>query len=405
MVWKLLKKNISIGQIVGYAIASLVGLSIVLCAVKFYNDIRSAFNDEESFISKDYIIISKKVPLGSVLGLGSSTTFSNKEIADIKAQPWVRDVGAFEAAEFNVAASLDFNGRGMSTHLFFEAIPDRFFDISPDKWKFETPDATMSADAFIESVEIPVVVSRDYLTLYNFGFAATRGLPQINEKIVESVPISFFLSGNGHRDRYKGRIVGFSSRLNTIAVPVDFMEWANSRYAPDAQSEPSRLIIEANAPGDPRIEQFMNRHSYQVAGDKADSAKMNYFLTVVTAVVLVVGAVITILSFFILMLSIYLLLQKNRRKLHELMLLGYSPAQVARPYYLMILSINVAILVLSIIVTILFSRYWTAKFSSIGIQPASLWSAVVVGAIITFLTSALNCLSVRRIVRRNFYSR
>ena len=405
MVWKLLRKNISVGQIFGYSIASLIGLSIVISAVKIYDDVRSIFEDEDSFISKDYIVISKQVSTAGTLGLGGSgTTFSEEELEDLRQQPWVREVGEFQAADFNVLAALDFGGRGMSTQLFFEAIPNEFFDIESDKWTFSPPASSSDAtQQDINLIEIPVVISRDYLTLYNFGYATGRGLPQINESLVSKVPLTFYLSGNGHREVYKGRIVGFSSRLNTIAVPENFMEWANERYSSEGKTSPSRLIIEANTPGDPRIQQYMTDHSYEVAGDKADNGRANYFLTVATTIVIAVGIVITVLSFFILMLSIYLLLQKNRQKLHDLMLLGYSPTQVSRPYYMLVGIINLSVLILAILVMLCASRYWVSQFSAIGIKSASPATAVIVGFCISVCVTILNCAAIRSIIRKNFF--
>lgn len=404
MVWKLLRKNISVGQIAGYSVASLIGLAIVISAVKFYYDVRSVFEDKDSFISKDYIIISKEVNAVNTLGMGNETTFSRREIEDLKSQPWVRDVGEFSAADFNVTAALNFGGRGMSSQLFFEAIPDKFFDIESDKWTFTPPGAPESVTQDdVASVEIPVVISRDYLTLYNFGYATGRGMPQINENLVSTVPLTFYLSGNGHHETYRGRIVGFSSRLNTIAVPSTFMEWANSRYSTQREVAPSRLIIEANTPGDPKIGEYMSRHSYQIAGDKADNGRANYFLTVVTGIVIAVGAVITLLAFFILMLSIYLLLQKNKQKLHNLMLLGYSPGMVSKPYYCLIVIINLCVLAVAIGVMFAASAYWVERFSAIGITSGSPLAAIITGLCISAVVSTVNCMAIRRIVRKNFY--
>ena len=396
MVWKLLRKNISFGQIAGYSLASLVGLSIVISAVKFYGDVRSALMDKDSFISKDYIIISKQVAATGALGLGGETTFSRKEIEDIKSQPWVRDVGEFNSADFNVTASIELGGRGMSTQLFFESIPDEFVDVETGEWSYDP--------ASENSPEIPVIISRDYLTLYNFGYAASRGMPQINENLIKTVPLTFYLSGNGHHETFRGRIVGFSSRLNTIAVPEDFLDWANHRFSSDGAAPPSRLIIEANTPGDPAISEFMERNSYEIAGDKADNGRANFFLNVATTIVITVGAVITVLAFFILMLSIYLLLQKNRRKLHDLMMLGYSPGQVARSYYWLVCGINAGVLVLACVVMIIASDYWVERFNAIGITSASPATAALVGLCISAVVSLLNCLAIKRIMRKNFFN-
>ena len=69
-VWKLLRRNISVSQIVGYAIANLVGLSIIIAAVQFYGDTSEAISGEDSFLSKDYVIISKKVSALNTVGAG-----------------------------------------------------------------------------------------------------------------------------------------------------------------------------------------------------------------------------------------------------------------------------------------------------------------------------------------------
>lgn len=396
MVWKLLRKNISVGQIAGYVLANLIGLAIVLSAVKFYDDVQGAWDDEDSFISKDYLIISRQVSMLNTLMTGNAT-FDPDAIDDLERQDWVREVGKFSAANFNVTAALDLNGRGMSTYIFLESIPDRFIDIKPEGWEWN-PDAP-------EQKPIPIIMSKDYLTLYNFGFAVTRGMPQLSEGIIGSVPVQLILSGNGHIDRYSARIVGFSSRLNTIAVPGKFLKWANARYASAPEPDPSRLIIEVNSPGDPEIEKYLSDKGYEAAGDKLNNGKASYFLTLVTSVVIAVGATISILAFFILMLSIYLLLQKNREKLHDLMLLGYSPGQVAACYYRLVAAVNSVVLLLAIIIMISASACWSAGLSQIDLAQTSPLKASVVGIVIMAVITAINFMAISRIVRKNFRNR
>lgn len=391
MVWKLLRKNISAAQIAGYALANLVGLAIVLCAIRLYSDASGAYDDSDSFISKDYLIISRQVTSGAALGLGGDTRFSADDVRALEQQPWTRAVGAFTAASFSVSASLDMGGRGMSTSLFLESIPDRFLDVRPDQWQWQP------------GQPVPVIISKDYLTLYNFGFATTRGLPQLSEGIVGSVPLRLTLSGDGQTATLPARIVGFSSRLNTIAVPGVFMDWANARFGGDGQAPaPSRLIVEVSSPGDPAIDRYMASHGYEVAGDKADNGRASYFLTLLTTVVVAIGGVISLLAFFILTLSIFLLLQKNREKLHRLMMLGYSPAQVSRPYCVMVLAVNGVILVLALAVMFAAQSWWQPRLQAIGLHPGSPWPAVVTALAVTTLLTVTNLLTIRRLTRRAF---
>ena len=58
---KLLRKNVSSMQLGGSAIANLIGLIIVGIALQFYLDLRPIFNDEESFVKSDYLVVTRKV--------------------------------------------------------------------------------------------------------------------------------------------------------------------------------------------------------------------------------------------------------------------------------------------------------------------------------------------------------
>ncbi len=391
IVWRLLRRNISAGQLAGYALANFVGLTIVLTALQFYRDVSGAMDDDDSFMTRDYTVISRKVTgFGSLTGR-QPEGFSPEEIEELDAQPWVRKTGEFTPARYNVSASVEMGGRGMSTALFFESIPDEFFDVQPAGWSFDP-----------QNPEIPVIISKDYLSLYNFGFASTRGLPTLSEAMIGMVPLRVSISGNGLQQWFPARIVGFSSRLNTIAVPRDFMDWANGRFAEEPPAAPSRLIVELSRPGDPAIERFLDSHDYEMSGDKADTGKASYFLSIVTGVVMAVGGVISLLSFFILMLSIYLLLHKNREKLHDLMLLGYSPQAVARHYDTIVAAINLTVLILASVALLAIRASWDAPLHQLGLNPASSWPAIITGAVIIILITAVNIAAIHRAIRRYF---
>lgn len=388
---RLLRRNISAGQLIGYALANFVGLAIVLTALQFYRDVTAATNAEDSFISRDYLIISKKVEgLGS-LG-GAVTDFTPREIADIEAQPWAQRVGRFTAANFNVWAEVDFRGRRMSTSMFLEAIPSSFFDVTPPGWTFDPAGDTT----------VPIVISKDYLTLYNFGYAATHNMPQISESMVSLVPLRLSVSGNGRQQWFDARVVGFSSRLNTIAVPQEFIDYANGIYAEQPQPNPSRLIVELRRAGDPEATAYLDAHSMEAAGDKADSGRAAYFLTLLTTIVVIIGLIISALSFFILLLSIYLLLQKNREKIHRLMELGYTPATVSRSYIRVVVMVNAAVLLLAAGTMLAAHFAWSAPLTQLGATTSSPWISLCTGIVIMAFITLLNIIAIRRRVAGSF---
>ena len=385
-MWRLLRKNISAAQLAGFSVANLIGLSIVILAVQFYGDVRPIFDDEESFISRDYLVITHRVTgMGALLG--GNPVFTDDAIADIERQPWVRKVGRFTTSGYNVYASVGLGGSGksLSSQMFFESIPSEFIDVDAADWEFSP-----------ERPVVPVIVSKDYLSLYNFGFAAARGMPKISEGMVGMIPLTFTLTGGGRSDAIPGKIVGFSNRLNTIVVPEEFMRWSNERYSSAPGQMPARLIVEVNTPGDMRIKQYMDAHDYEIAGDKADSGKASYFLTVMTGIVIAVGVLISLLSFFVLMLSIYLLLQKNTKKLQDLLMLGYSPAEVSVPYVRMVVAINAAVMLLSVVLMLVGRACYLPMLEVFGSVGGSLCPSIAVAVAIMGLITGGNVIAIRR---------
>ena len=392
LIWKLLRHHISVAQLAGFFLANLCGMVIVLLGIQFYNDVLPIFTQSDSFLKKDYIVVSKKVStLGSFLG--RSNQFSNGDIEEVKEQPFTESVGPFTSSHFQVSAGLGIEGIQMSTAMFFESVPDEFVDIETDKWRFTPGDGT-----------IPIIIPRNYLNLYNFGFAQSRSLPQISEGLMGTISLDIRIAGKGKRDNYKGRIVGFSNRLNTILVPDAFMKWANTQYAEGKQKGPSRLIIEVNNPTDERIARLFEDKGYETENDKLDNGKAAWFLKIIVGIVLSVGFVISILSLYILMLSIFLLLQKNTYKLENLLLIGYSTRKVAFPYQAMTVLLNGLVLVLSTVIVLLVRHVYSNLMDEMGlpIDTGAPWLAIGAGIVLFLIVSAINTTLIYRKMKSLF---
>ena len=389
LVWKLMRRHISLGQLAGFFFANLCGMVIVLLSIQFYQDVAPVFTEGDSFMKKDYIIVSKKVStLGSFVG--KSSTFSQTEIDEIEEQLFTRGVGEFTPSQFNVSAGVGMEqlGLNLSTAMFFESVPDKYVDTNLDGWHFEPGQE-----------EIPIIIPRNYLNLYNFGFAQSRSLPQISEGVINMVNLEVRIHGGGKRDTYKGKIAGFSNRLNTILVPESFMTWANIHYGDGGiRKEPSRLIVEVNNPTDDRIAQFFRERGYDTEDDKLDAGKTTWFLKVIVGIVLSVGLLISALSFYILMLSIYLLLQKNTTKLENLLLIGYGPNRVAFPYQSLTIVLNAIVLVLSVSIVLYVRTLYLDLVEQMfpSLNAGSWWLMLVVGILLFLSVSCFNVLAIRK---------
>ncbi len=388
LVWKLLRRHISLPQLAGFFLANLLGMVIVLMSLQFYRDVKPIFSEEDGFIRPDYLILSKRISSLGAIGLGSTNTFSQRDIDELASQPFAKRVGAFTASQYKVSCSMGIEGLAqIGTEMFFESVPDAFVDVDLTKWHFSPEDEV-----------VPIILPKTYLAIYNFGFAQSQNLPKLSEGVIGMVEMTISMRGNGLNEYIKGRVIGFSSRLNTILAPESFVRWSNERYAPDAEDEPSRIILEVSNPADDAIVHYINEKGYEMEDDKLDAGRMTFFLRLVAGIVMLVGLLISLLSFYILMLSIYLLVEKNTEKMRTLLLIGYSPAKVALPYQLLTIGMNAAVLLLAvgglcILRSLYMQRLWSV-FPQISEE--SILPAIVLGFMLFVIVSLANAAIIRR---------
>ena len=391
LVWKLLRRHISIGQLAGFFLASLFGMTVILLSVQGYRDALPLFTAEDSFMRHDYLVVTKRIStIGSLTG--SSNTFTPEDIQDLKEQSFTRSIGIFTPSLFDVSAGVGMEKAGirLSTDMFFESVPDRYIDVSSSQWTFAPGDSI-----------IPIIIPRNYLNLYNFGFAQSRNLPKLSEGVMELIQMQVMLRGNGQTQHFQGQIVGFSNRLNTILVPQSFMNWANQTFAPGRETRPSRVIVEVSNPADASLADYFQQHHYETEGNSLDAGKTTYFLRLTTGVVTGIGLFISVLSFYILMLSIFLLLQKNAAKLEYLLLLGYSATQVSRPYTALTVGLSLAVWLLSTGLVWSMRNLYLHALQTLfpTLETGSFLPTWITGFLLTVLMTVLNCWIIRRKIR------
>ena len=382
LVWKLLRQHLSIPQMAGFFFANLFGMIIVLLSVQFYQDVIPVFTAEDSFMRSDFLIVNKKIGTASTIS-GSSNTFNQTEVDDLAQQPFVSRMGKFTNANYKADVSMRVNGVSVLNNgeISFESIPDSFVDTPLRNWNYQPGEKT-----------IPIILPRIYLTMYNFGFAQTHALPKLSDGLVGMIDFHIFVHGKHREAQFKGKVIGFSNRLSSILVPQAFMDWSNDTFASGETHAPTRLIVQVNNPSDPQFTKYLDQKGYEIENDKLNTEKTTYFLRLLVTMVVSVGLVISALSFYILMLSIYLLVQKNTHKLENLLLIGYRPAQVALPYQMLTIGLNLLIYGLALLAIFFARSYYMDLIETLfpNIEDGNMLPAIAVGALLFVLVSLSN---------------
>jgi hypothetical protein len=342
LLYQILWKDHSRVHLLGAFLGTLAGFVLLLAGIQFYMDIKVVLTENRDLLDPEYIVINKKVNIGNTLGL-TGGGFTEEEIEEIKAQPFADQVAAFNSNEFPVQAYTESERvPNFITELFFEAIPDEFIDVKSEDWQWDP-----------EERIIPVIIPQDYLNLYNFGFAPSQGLPQIPKGVLSMINFKLRLKGEGrgNYDDYDGRIVGFSNRVSSILVPLDFLEWANEKYGYFKKNDPAQIILVSKDPTDPNIIRFLDEKGYDTIREKLKSSRMNIILKFVISFLVIIAAIIIGLAFLVFLLSLQLMISRSSDKIQRLNKLGFHYREISRPYILLLFLLMAGIIVMALLLT------------------------------------------------------
>jgi hypothetical protein len=383
MLKKIFQKNVSLPQLLGAAVGAIIGLLLLFLALQTYLDWQTILRGGKNS-SQSVATINKQV---GMLNMLFKNGFSASEVAEVKAEPYVIETAAFTASRFKVSASS--RTLGFYTELFFEAVPDVFVDA--DKRVFHWQEG--------QNV-IPIVMPRDYLTLYNFGFAMSQGLPQFTPTTIGQLTVDVTLRGRGQERLMQGKIVGFSERINSIIVPQQFIDWANAQYGEgEAPTGASRLLLKLDgSKAGKRFEEFLKAHNYEVSGSKLE--RMSPLLQSVLSVVGVVAVLMTLLAVLIFVLNYQLIIARSAADIRLLLQIGYRHGDVSQVLRGQLWRLLLPVFAVVLLVLAVLRPFWVAYISRQGFELSSWYDWRIFAAVGATLSAivVVNVWNIRRAV-------
>lgn len=248
------------------------------------------------------------------MGKPTASLFNSREIEAIASAPQVQDMGVLVANRFPVYATLNAGTVGFSTEMFLESVPDRFIDKKPIDWHWEPGNTT-----------VPIILSADFLNLYNYGFALSQGLPQLSQKSIQALAFDLRIGRDGYTETYTARVVGFSDRINSVLVPLNFVEYGNKTFASNIVFAPSRLIVKVKDPSDKAFIRFLESRDYTTNTEQLRWNKLRGVIDGVTSATGILALLLMGIGTLVFVLFIELTIAKAAQSLNLLLQLGYSP--------------------------------------------------------------------------------
>lgn len=315
---KLLLYNNSSGRLWAALVALFVGNVLLLTAVLIWWNFNELLygKDQGDSLGSTFVIVGKKVT-NTNIGIKDATSFTEADIDSITRTAQVQQVGVISANRFPVWAVLG-GSLGMSTDLPLESVPDSFLDQRPEEWNWQPG-----------SRDLPIIMSSQFLDLYNYVFAPSQGLPQLSESSVKSLSLTVKAGPPDMAETYSAHVVGFSDRINSVMVPQSFIDYGNKKFARQGTTgKPSQLILKIKDPSDKRFTDYLRRREYTTNSQNLRWSRMREIVQVVSSATGVLAVLLLGIGTLVFVLFIELTIARAHQSLVLLKELGYSPARL-----------------------------------------------------------------------------
>lgn len=382
---RVFRQQLGIGKFLFSGVAYVVGYTLILVALQGYSTIRKYLYPAQS--ASSYHIINKSVGLGHTL-FGGTAHFTEEEFKEIVDQPFVEAAATFRSNKF--AAIGHVGNLGISTELFFESVPDEFID-RPAEFEWNV------GEQFI-----PLIIPEDFLRLYNFGYAASRGTPQLSRSTIQMVPLKIRIHGASGEMFLSAKVVGFSDRIPSVLVPDNFLAWANREVGGVTAETTSRVIVKVQADETWRLEAFLGEKGWEINRERLMFGQTLGALNLLLSVVIAIGLAFVVFALAIVLMNVSLMIARARDEVSLLLQLGYRSADLVR-HFMGYLTLFLATVSLVTCATFYLAKIQVDQFldkNGIDVSgPVTLW--VIMAAVLCFLLAmVVSFVSVRRLIHR-----
>ena len=355
-----------------------IGVLLLLCSVQLYINIKQLMKERNPKKSNyDFISITKMI---TDQNMGRDHSFTPADLQDIKSQPFISDATPLLANKFIVSAS---GGPALpfTTDIFLEAIDNDFIDTIPPSFKWKEGDNV-----------VPIIISSDYLELYNTVFAPSRDLPQISQNTVGALMLELECSGVYGTKIFKGNIVALSDRINSVIVPKNFLEWANRSIANLPSGDASRVYIKTTDANNVAFLNYLQSKDYQVNKDKTRFGRVKQVLQAVVSGLGIFAILVILLAMMLFSFYLQLMIARSKDNLQLLLTLGYSPGWLSKTVAKKWVPVYLVIILLALVATQVFQYFFQQSFLNgrDDLSPIVHWSVISVAAALIVLCISIN---------------
>ncbi|MEO7049949.1 MAG: FtsX-like permease family protein [Ferruginibacter sp.] len=363
-----------------------IGVLLLLCSVQMFININQLIKDKNPRKNGfDFLSVTKTI---TDQNMGSDNRFSNADIADLKAQPFITDAAPLISNQFRAKASAG-NIIPFSTDLFLESVKNDFIDTLPPSFKWQPGQQ-----------DVPIIFSADFLEMYNV-FAPAQGLPQLSVSSIGSVNIELECYGApGIKTTFTGHIVAVSDRINSVIVPENFLIWANKTFG-NAQAEPAaRVYIKTIDANNADLLNYLQQKNYHVNKDKTKFGRVKQILQAIVSGLGGFAILVILLAMMLFSFYLQLMIARSKDNLQLLLTLGYSPKWLSKTVAQKWIPVYATIIIVALILTQVFQYFFQKNLlgGTDVLSPFVHIFTIIVAAILFLLCVTINYKLIKKLL-------
>ena len=359
-------------------VGTFLGLFFLFTSLHFLHKIYT-YGENSEMLSKNTIVIQKKVTSGPLLGL-NNPEFSDEQIDEVRSMEFVESCDPIRSNTFDVVLSIDdplipaFN-----SNIYVQSVHEDYLDVKTDHWDWDEGSKTL-----------PIIMPRDFLMMMN-NFLSASNIPQLSDDLVLDLKIDLNIGPRNYRETIHARIVGFTNELSSILVPKYFLNWANQKYGEKEKEVISQLVVKSKDGQFGLLENYLEENEFESKKSQLLIAKLKSTLGVLLTIISAISLLAVFLSMLLLIQYLQLIMTKNDYEIRTLLRLGHSPNQLIKVFLRYFMSLFSVVTVLSLLLFIPAKYYLQQIFISNGISlDSSLSIYLFLLVIFVFIVFALS---------------
>ena len=195
-------------------------------------------------------------------------------------------------------------------------------------------------------------------------------------------------------------MVGLSNRINSVLVPVNFLEWANKNLGSSSNINPSRIFIKTTDANNTELLNFLQQKNYNINKDKTKFGRVKQLLQAIVSGLSGFGILIILLAMLLFSFYLQLMIARSKDNLQLLLTLGYSPGWLSKTVTKRWVPVYTGIVSAAVILAAIFQ--WSCQQlilnSRSDLSPYLHWMVIIIAALLLLLSIFINYRLVKKLL-------